>query len=208
MMIARKYVTSEEEKIPTYEEWLSQYNKDGSLSEKEVREQLTFTYTKPNSTDTILITWSLSSSLGTQDTQNIKMLMDEHAVKRCIVVIQGKITPFAAAAMRNLRILSYYIETFTEDELQFNVTKHEYVPRHIICSAAKKEEILNKYAITKAQLPQIKSTDPQVRYLGASKNQLIKILRPSLTMPSVTVPLPDGSTKVQPLYDITYSIVV
>lgn len=199
MMIDRKYVHASDMKIPTFEEWVANYN--GS-TEDEVREQLSAIYTRSES-DRLLVTWSLTPTLRSQNIQGIKAMMDEKGVKRCLMIIQGKITPFASTAIKNLRIQSYLIETFTEDELQFNVTKHTIVPRHIICSAAKKEEILKKYAATKAQLPQIKSTDPQVRYLGAAKNQLIKIVRPSETMPSIII-----SGQPQALYDISYRIVV
>lgn len=199
MMVDRKYAVSEDEKIPTFEEWMADYQ---GLTEDEVREKLNFIYAKSD-TDRILIAWSLTPALGSQNIQGIKAMMDEREVKRCIMVIQGKITPFAANAIRNLRIQSYFIETFTEEELQFNVTKHELVPRHIICSAAKKEEVLKKYAINKSQLPQIRSTDPQVRYYGATKNQLIKIVRKSDTMPSIVI-----NGQPQTLYDISYRIVV
>lgn len=199
MMIDRKYTSSEDEKIPSFEEWMAEYE---GLSEDEVREKLNFIYMKSD-TDHILIAWSLTPALGSQNIQGIKVMMDERAVKRCIMVIQGKITPFAANAIKNLRIQSYFIETFTEEELQFNITRHDLVPRHIICSAAKKEEVLAKYAVSKTQLPQIKSTDPQVRYLGAVKNQLIKVVRKSDTMPTIVV-----NGQPQLLYDISYRIVV
>lgn len=209
MMTDRKYIATD---VPPYEEWLKGYEE---VAIDKVRESLTVVYsttlpptastTESGAGNRILAMWISAVSLGSQNVQHAKEEMDARKVTRCIMIIQGKITPYAKNAIKNLRILSYNIETFTEEELQFNITKHELVPRHIICSAAKKEAILKSYAVTKTQLPCIRSTDPQVRYLGATKNQLIKIVRKSDTMHSIAV---NPSSDPQLLYDISYRIVV
>lgn len=155
-------------------------------------------------------TWSISlmtfwkNSLGTNDIHDIHEKMKNEGVTKAIVVYAIKITPYAAVALRNLRIQKVIIETFSEAEMQYNVTKHEYVPRHIICSAVKKAQVLKEYSATAEQIAQIKSSDPVCRYYGAIKGQMIKILRPSDCMPEVITA--DGEKKT--LYDITYRIVV
>lgn len=54
------------------------------------------------------------------------------------------------------------------------------MPKHYIVSEEEKQKILEKYKITKLnQLPQIKSTDPVVKALGAKPGDLIKIIRKS-----------------------------
>lgn len=165
------------------------------------RKKLRFIFTKDNKA-AISTFWK--NSLGTNDIQEIHESMKDDKVSRAIVVYATKITPYAATALRNLRIQKIIIETFSEAETQYNVTRHEDVPRHIICSAAKKATVLNEYSITQEQVPQIKMADPVCRYYGAVKGQMIKIVRPSDCMPMVITAT--GEKKV--LYDISYRIVV
>ncbi|MFH8080431.1 MAG: DNA-directed RNA polymerase subunit H [Candidatus Aenigmatarchaeota archaeon] len=67
-----------------------------------------------------------------------------------------------------------------KEETNINILEHELVPKHYIVSEEEKQKILEKYKITKLnQLPQIKSTDPVVKALGAKPGDLIKIIRKS-----------------------------
>jgi len=106
-------------------------------------------------------------------------------------------------ALKPLKVQKIIIEVFSLKELQYNITRHKDVPKHIICSNVKKQEILEKYSVGPHQLPIIKLTDPVCRYYNASKGQLVKIIRRSESIPTVT--LADGTVKE--LYDISYRIV-
>lgn len=154
----------------------------------------------------ISVFWKVS--IGTNDVQEIFEAMKEAEVNRAIVIYTTKITPYAATALRNLMIQKMVIETFSEAEMQYNVIKHVDVPRHIVCSATKKAQVLKWYSVTPEQIPQIKVSDVQCRYLGAAKGQLIKIIRPSDSIPEVIVPSTTTTEEKKQLFDITYRIVV
>lgn len=141
--------------------------------------------------------------LGKNDVQTVSETLIEDSVKNAIVVHVNKITPCAGPVIKDLRVQKYFIEHFLQTELQFNITKHQYVPKHIICSASKKADVLKKYSVTKDQLPRILSSDPVCRYLGANKGQLIKIIRPSDSISEVNI---KGVKK--DLFDLAYRIVV
>ena len=64
-------------------------------------------------------------------------------------------------------------------ELQYNITKHSFVPKHTIVSEDEKSEILNRYKVKLRDMPIILSTDPVARYLGLKQGQLVRIERPS-----------------------------
>jgi DNA-directed RNA polymerases I, II, and III subunit RPABC1 len=149
----------------------------------------------------ILTFWFIP--LGKNDVQTISETLIDQNVKNAIVVHTNKITPCAGPVIKDLRVQKFFIEPFLQSELQFNITKHKYVPKHIICSAKKKADVLQKYSVTKDQLPRILSSDPVCRYLGAAKGQLIKIIRPSDSIPEITI---KGDKK--DLFDVTYRIVV
>lgn len=64
-------------------------------------------------------------------------------------------------------------------ELQYNITKHSFVPKHTIVSDTEKADVLSKYKVKLKELPVILSTDPVARYLGLKQGQLVRIERPS-----------------------------
>jgi len=151
--------------------------------------------------DTITLFWR--DSIGTSDIQEIIEDLKSSNTNHALVVYTTKITPYASMALKPLKVQKIIIEVFSLKELQYNITRHKDVPKHIICSNVKKQEILEKYSVGPHQLPIIKLTDPVCRYYNASKGQLVKIIRRSESIPTVT--LADGTVKE--LYDISYRIV-
>jgi DNA-directed RNA polymerase subunit H (RpoH/RPB5) len=143
-------------------------------------------------------------SIGTNQVQEIYKIMDELEVKIAIVVYTDKITPSANLAIKHLKAKKYDVECFYENAMQYNVTRHVKVSKHIICSLETKNNILERYNITKEKLPFIKSDDPVLLYLGAKKGQMIEIIRDSDSNQEVT--MPDGTK--EKLKDVTYKIVV
>ena len=67
-------------------------------------------------------------------------------------------------------------DIFYIDELVFNVTKHHYVPTHILLSEKESEIIYNSYG---KNLPLIDKSDIIVRYYGGKIGNIFKIIRPN-----------------------------
>lgn len=183
------------ERIEGYKDFMDKLNEDEDITEiNQIREVINF------NTDTVSVFWK--DSVGISDVQSIIESLQEHGTSHAIVIYGNKITPTAAAAIKPLRFQKIIMETFSEKELQYNVTRHEDVPLHIICTEATKQKVFKVYNIDKEKCPKIPVTDPVCRYYGATKGQLIKIKRKSDTIPEVIV---NGEKKI--LYDITYKLV-
>ena len=71
------------------------------------------------------------------------------------------------------------VEIFLKNNMIFNITPHELVPKHIILSSEEEKEVLERYNTTKGKLPKISSTDPVAKYYGMKTNQICKIIRKS-----------------------------
>lgn len=71
------------------------------------------------------------------------------------------------------------VEIFLRKNMMFNITKHEYVPKHIILTKEEEEELLEKYNTTKGKLPKISKSDPIAKYYGMKSDQICKIIRKS-----------------------------
>jgi DNA-directed RNA polymerase subunit H len=65
--------------------------------------------------------------------------------------------------------------------LEFDVTKHELVPKHEILSEEEKAKLLKKYGITIKELPRILASDPAIKSLNPKVGDVVKITRKSKT---------------------------
>jgi len=62
-----------------------------------------------------------------------------------------------------------------------DITKHEFVPKHLKLTEEQSEEVLKKFNISKKQLPKILKEDSAVSKLDCKKGDIIKIIRKSPT---------------------------
>jgi DNA-directed RNA polymerases I, II, and III subunit RPABC1 len=73
------------------------------------------------------------------------------------------------------------VEYFLVDELVFNITTHEYVPKHEMMTQVEKAVLLKRYTLKEHQLPRIQKDDPVARYYGSMTGDVFKITRLSET---------------------------
>jgi DNA-directed RNA polymerases I, II, and III subunit RPABC1 len=132
--------------------------------------------------------------LAQKDMNCIHKLMGQKKAQHLIIIANNKATPKVTNV---LGILGHNAQLFTEQELAFNITKHQLVPKHVKVDEQEKKHILEKYAkqpdgsIHIEILPAIFITDPIVKFYGFKVDDLIRIERPRL----------DG------YYDYTYRVV-
>ncbi|MBI2663462.1 DNA-directed RNA polymerase subunit H [Candidatus Woesearchaeota archaeon] len=62
---------------------------------------------------------------------------------------------------------------------EYNITEHNFVPKHLILDEKDVVELLKEYNISIRQLPRIFVTDPVAKALNAKKGDVIKIIRKS-----------------------------
>jgi DNA-directed RNA polymerase subunit H len=59
------------------------------------------------------------------------------------------------------------------------VIEHNLVPKHELLSPEETQIVLDKYKVTREQMPKILTTDPAIKHLEAKVSDLIKITRQS-----------------------------
>ena len=74
-----------------------------------------------------------------------------------------------------------FIQIFSLDNLLFNITKHQLVPKMRIISPEERAQVLEKYSVLPGQMPQILKSDPQAKFLGVRKGDMCEIIRASET---------------------------
>lgn len=137
----------------------------------------------------------LDSKLCQSDMSYIHQLMGKQGAKQLIIIVNNNATPKVSSVFD---ILGHKAQLFREQELLFNVTKHQLVSKHTLVVDEERENILNYYARTEDGeirldlLPGIFSTDPVCKYYNFKLDDLIRIERPR----------PDGYS------DVTFRVVI
>eukprot|EP00040_Diaphanoeca_grandis_P005919 m.35107 g.35107 ORF g.35107 m.35107 type:complete len:218 (-) comp17085_c2_seq1:1259-1912(-) len=119
-------------------------------------------------------------NVGMEDIKSYFEKMESGKVMRGIIAVQSKITPIAKQGMMEMAP-KYILEQFLETELMVNITKHMYVPQHIVLSDDEKQTLLKQYRLSDEKMPRIQHTDPIAKYYGLVAGQVLKIVRRSKT---------------------------
>jgi DNA-directed RNA polymerase I, II, and III subunit RPABC1 len=168
----------------TQEEFFKEY--DDCESVEEIKERLSYlVFGKED--NKILLCWFKERKLGPSIRIVVEHMQNEK-VKKALVVVDEGVTPGSKEILKNLKICEkIIIDVWTLQESMIFVPDHIYVPEHRICSVREKKNLFKTYGLTKKNLPYITSDDIMVKYLGASKGQLILILRVSDTNPELKI---------------------
>jgi len=97
-----------------------------------------------------------------------------------VILVVSAPTPAATRSLKELQ-LAAEVQMFDIKSLQFNVSRHDFVPHHEpIRDEAEIEAVVRRYSLkSRVQLPLIFSSDPMARYLGLRPGQLVRITRRS-----------------------------
>jgi DNA-directed RNA polymerase I, II, and III subunit RPABC1 len=122
-----------------------------------------------------------TKSFGKKDLENIvQNLKDKYGEEiKIIIILKEKINVTIEKELVNP--LYKNVEIFLFKNLIFNITKHNEVPKHIPMSKDEIKELLDKYRLSKTQIPKILSSDPMVKYYGLKPGDMFKIIRSSLS---------------------------
>jgi DNA-directed RNA polymerase subunit H (RpoH/RPB5) len=72
-----------------------------------------------------------------------------------------------------------YVSVMSLAQLKFNLLKHAYVPKYEVLNEKGAKELLERYRITAAQLPEIGRYDAAAVAVGIRPGQIVKITSPS-----------------------------
>ena len=123
-------------------------------------------------------------------TSNFKTLIDEmlenflQSGDEIIFILKDTVNnmdTFDSMLEGYLTVNNVFIQIFSLDNLLFNITKHDLVPRMRIISPEEKASVLERYSATPSQMPQILKSDPQAKFLGVRKGDMCEIIRASET---------------------------
>lgn len=76
---------------------------------------------------------------------------------------------------------NYFVQLFGLENFLFNVSHHQFVPKHRVLSKQETVDFLAKFNITLKNIPTIKRDDPQAKYIGLRPKQICEITAENIT---------------------------
>lgn len=116
------------------------------------------------------------STVGIASINRLQKTMKDLEVERGIIVTDGRYTHAVKQGAKKRKI-----ELLPKTFPAFDLFKHLLVPVHQILSEEEKQEVLTNYRVQPYQLPQIGSSDPAVKAIGAKPSDVLRIIRKSPT---------------------------
>ncbi len=123
----------------------------------------------------------LNSKLCQSDMNYIHNLLTEKKAQHLIIVANNRATP---KVFNVLGIIGPNAQLFSENELMFNVTRHQLVPKHTRLDGSSRESVIKTFTTLpdgKQHLdlfPGMFTNDPIAKYYNFKVNDIIHIERP------------------------------
>ena len=112
----------------------------------------------------------LMTKFNVECIQQYISMLKKMDIYHCVIIYKDSATPIAKKVVEDS--CEILIELFNEEEMQYNLTKHNLVPLHKLKYKKNNKESskFNKY-------PVILKTDPVARFYGFQKGDVIEITR-------------------------------
>jgi DNA-directed RNA polymerase subunit H (RpoH/RPB5) len=126
----------------------------------------------------IYIFFQIDDSFGKNDMKTlVERIFRTYADDGIHMILMLKDEENTTLAKERSKILYRNVEIFHQKMFTINITRHRFVPQHIILSPEEEAQVLEKYQTPKSKFPVIPATDAQARYYGMKPDQMCKIVR-------------------------------
>ena len=122
--------------------------------------------------DYILIFKDIIQKCNVENMKQKIIILNKLNIHHCIIIYVQSITSMVNKIIDNS--LDIKFELFIQDELQYDITEHKFVPHHIKLPFQEALEIKKKYG---TKLPTILKSDPVVRFYNFDRGDIIQINR-------------------------------
>jgi DNA-directed RNA polymerase subunit H len=116
------------------------------------------------------------TTVGIAAINRLQKAMKDAEVERGLIVTDGRYTHAVKQSAKKKKI-----ELLPKTFPAFDIFEHKLVPKHEILEDDEKQELLTKYRVQPYQLPQVSSSDPAAKAIGAKPGDILRIIRKSPT---------------------------
>jgi DNA-directed RNA polymerase subunit H (RpoH/RPB5) len=124
------------------------------------------------------IIWCIldQATVGIVAMNQLYKVMKEKDLERAIVITEGRYTHAVKQGAKKKKV-----ELLLKSFPVFDIFEHALVPMHEILTPKEREQLLAMYKVKPYQMPQVTSTDPAVKAIGAKPGDVLRIIRKSST---------------------------
>jgi DNA-directed RNA polymerase subunit H (RpoH/RPB5) len=154
-------------------------NRGCTVEEKKKgdEDKIDFLYFKDESGTPIIVHYTYKDeTTGVAYIRDLNKKFDKKKIKKRVFIGAGKVTRSALNELADKKV-----EFIPADLVLMQITEHEYVPKHEILSEEETKKLLDKLQVPASALPNILSSDPVSRVIGAETGDILKITRKSET---------------------------
>ncbi len=112
--------------------------------------------------------------LNVAEIHNHIAILQSSGIDHGLIVYDGIPTPAVKTVVSTIPDLNINIELFSSDDLQFNITKHVLVPRHIKLTKEEAKDFKTKFG---TDIPILLRSDPISKFYNYCKGDIIKVIR-------------------------------
>ena len=116
------------------------------------------------------------ATVGIVSMNQLYKVMKEKELERAIVVTEGRYTHAVKQGAKKKKV-----ELLLKSFPVFDIFEHALVPMHEILTVKERQQLLTQYKVKPYQMPQVTSTDPAVKAIGAKPGDVLRIIRKSST---------------------------
>lgn len=124
------------------------------------------------------IIWCIldQATVGIVAMNQLYKVLKEKEIDRAIVITEGRYTHAVKTGAKKKKV-----ELLLKSFPVFDIFEHVLVPKHEILPPKERERLLAQFKVKPYQMPQVTSTDPAVKAIGAQPGDVLKIIRKSST---------------------------
>lgn len=175
----------------TFSEYIDYYNSilqaylklgKGEKYQYEIADELRIYFTNEKNQRAVVYFYPLDTRLSQTNMDYVHSLVTRENIHTLVMVTKQQPTHKVSSV---LGIMGSNAQLFNESELVNNPTKHQLVPKHILCTdPEKRNEILNRFCkdstgkIRIELIPGLFTNDPVAKYYNYKPDDLIEIHRP------------------------------
>lgn len=118
------------------------------------------------------------TSFGKNDMKNVvQKITNQYQNENMGIIILLKDKESTSIQKEKSKAIYKNVEFFEQKKMTFNITKHVFVPKHVIMTPEEEAEVVEKYETPKSKFPKISVSDPVAKYYGMKPDQMCRIIR-------------------------------
>ena len=125
-----------------------------------------------NNEENIVVFKTIINKFNVDNIKQTVFILNNIKINHCIVIYLDSITSMAKKLIESSVDIKF--ELFTCEELQYNITKHRLVPKHIKLNEEECKEFKSKHGVNFSILL---TSDPVSRFFNFQRGDIIKIIR-------------------------------